>query len=585
MDLNKHLWSTFMKFPYPTKAEIDYLTVVTKFSEQDVTVWLAAQRLMNGISWAPEDVQLAREQSFVTRCVSKVAECRELSGSNMAGRHLAAKADRGSAGTSFQVPVPETFQNPPSRMHHSGHFDNLQSVKNDSPTLHAEQDPGTAHRRNATVIKAETPESPEYDDSSLSRCAHQDTKTHDVHLDCTRFKTDAHHMDDSETLHDVSKGSLYLLTQKVLKTAHGDFDIMQGVLTATQDSSHDGDPYESTQPENSVAMSQSISDIYGDNDGPSSDSHKMESNGLEYHDDCAAVSFSSIKLPPGQLCNAPFEGQLEKQTKKDGTGRVRQYKSRHQLEVLKASFESNAYPLSEEIQRLAEVTCLSIDSIGNYFYDRRKFFSKQSKKNGEGKSPVKNAKNISTIPANLVKNKGSPTSWKKKTPEQLIFLKSAFMKNPWPSFLLCKKLMKQTGLSHQTILRWFGDMRYSMKQHPLQKNDPPAGGHNKVQTSEEFLWSYLTQYGKLRKKDMSKLRRCTGLCTNEVRNWFRVARRNMKKTQQMNDIINDKDGKRSEGPPESVEHVYECGSEETKDGLLGNGLSALKVTESDVYSV
>uniref|UniRef100_A0A8C4QD16 Homeobox domain-containing protein n=1 Tax=Eptatretus burgeri TaxID=7764 RepID=A0A8C4QD16_EPTBU len=414
----------------------------------------------------------------------------------------------------------------------------------------------------------------------------QDTKSHDVHLDCKRFKTDAHHTDDTETSHDVSKSNLYLLTQKVLKTTHGDFDIMQGVLTATQDSTHDCYPYKLAQPANSVAMSQSVSDICGDNDGPSGDSNKMESNRLEYNGDCAALSFGSIKLPPGQLCNAPFEGQLQKQSKKDGTGRIRQYKSRHQLEVLKASFESNAHPLSEEIQRLAEVTCLSIDSIGNYFYDRRKFFSKQSKKNGESKTPVKNPKNISTVPANQAKNKGSPTSWKKKTPEQLIFLKSAFMKNPWPSFLLCKKLMKQTGLSHQTILRWFGDMRYSMKQHPMQKNDPPAGGHNKAQTSEEFLRSYLAQYGKLRKKDMSKLRRCTGMGTNEVRNWFRVARRNLKKTAQMDNSINDNDGEKNEaGPPVAIEHVYERGSEETKDGLLENDLSALKVTESDVYSV
>uniref|UniRef100_A0A8C4R6B6 Uncharacterized protein n=1 Tax=Eptatretus burgeri TaxID=7764 RepID=A0A8C4R6B6_EPTBU len=173
MDSNKHLLSMFMKFPYPMKSEIDYLTVVTKFSEQDITVWLAAQRLLNGISWAPEDVQLAREQRFVTRCTSKVTRCSEFGSSNLAGRHQAAKTYRSSAGSSSQAPVPETFQSSPDEMHHLGCFNHLQGVKNHSPTLHDEQDLRAACHRNSVVIKAETPKPQEYYDSRPPRCAYQ----------------------------------------------------------------------------------------------------------------------------------------------------------------------------------------------------------------------------------------------------------------------------------------------------------------------------------------------------------------------------------------------------------------------------
>lgn len=45
MDSNSFLKNSFHKFPYPTKAELCYLTVVTKYPEEQLKIWFTAQRL------------------------------------------------------------------------------------------------------------------------------------------------------------------------------------------------------------------------------------------------------------------------------------------------------------------------------------------------------------------------------------------------------------------------------------------------------------------------------------------------------------------------------------------------------------
>ncbi|KAJ8408061.1 hypothetical protein AAFF_G00262890 [Aldrovandia affinis] len=66
MDSNSFLKTSFSKFPYPTKAELCYLTVVTKYPEEQIKIWFTAQRLKQGISWSPEEIEDARRKMFNT---------------------------------------------------------------------------------------------------------------------------------------------------------------------------------------------------------------------------------------------------------------------------------------------------------------------------------------------------------------------------------------------------------------------------------------------------------------------------------------------------------------------------------------
>uniref|UniRef100_A0A3Q3EIW7 Zinc fingers and homeoboxes 2a n=1 Tax=Labrus bergylta TaxID=56723 RepID=A0A3Q3EIW7_9LABR len=64
LDDNLTLISSFNKFPYPTQAELSWLTAASKHPEEQIKVWFTTQRLKQGISWSPEEVEEARKKMF-----------------------------------------------------------------------------------------------------------------------------------------------------------------------------------------------------------------------------------------------------------------------------------------------------------------------------------------------------------------------------------------------------------------------------------------------------------------------------------------------------------------------------------------
>ncbi|KAJ8395289.1 hypothetical protein AAFF_G00034910 [Aldrovandia affinis] len=64
LDTNSTLITSFNKFPYPTHAELSWLTAVSKHPEEQIKVWFTTQRLKQGITWSPEEVEEARKKMF-----------------------------------------------------------------------------------------------------------------------------------------------------------------------------------------------------------------------------------------------------------------------------------------------------------------------------------------------------------------------------------------------------------------------------------------------------------------------------------------------------------------------------------------
>ncbi|KAM6935548.1 zinc fingers and homeoboxes protein 2a isoform 1-T2 [Lycodopsis pacificus] len=64
LDDNLTLIASFNKFPYPTQAELSWLTAASKHPEEQIKVWFTTQRLKQGISWSPEEVEEARKKMF-----------------------------------------------------------------------------------------------------------------------------------------------------------------------------------------------------------------------------------------------------------------------------------------------------------------------------------------------------------------------------------------------------------------------------------------------------------------------------------------------------------------------------------------
>ncbi|XP_051526525.1 zinc fingers and homeoboxes protein 2-like [Myxocyprinus asiaticus] len=64
LDSNTTLITSFNRFPYPTHAELCWLTAASKHPEEQIKVWFTTQRLKQGITWSPEEVEEARKKMF-----------------------------------------------------------------------------------------------------------------------------------------------------------------------------------------------------------------------------------------------------------------------------------------------------------------------------------------------------------------------------------------------------------------------------------------------------------------------------------------------------------------------------------------
>ncbi|XP_077053659.1 zinc fingers and homeoboxes protein 1-like [Siphateles boraxobius] len=64
LDSNPTLITCFSRFPYPTHSEFSWLTSVSRVPEEQIKVWFSTQRLKQGITWTPEEVEEARKKMF-----------------------------------------------------------------------------------------------------------------------------------------------------------------------------------------------------------------------------------------------------------------------------------------------------------------------------------------------------------------------------------------------------------------------------------------------------------------------------------------------------------------------------------------
>uniref|UniRef100_A0A674PJV4 Zinc fingers and homeoboxes 2 n=1 Tax=Takifugu rubripes TaxID=31033 RepID=A0A674PJV4_TAKRU len=64
LDHNATLITSFNRFPYPTHAELSWLTAASKHPEEQIRIWFTTQRLKQGITWSPEEVEEARKKMF-----------------------------------------------------------------------------------------------------------------------------------------------------------------------------------------------------------------------------------------------------------------------------------------------------------------------------------------------------------------------------------------------------------------------------------------------------------------------------------------------------------------------------------------
>uniref|UniRef100_A0A8C7YUI9 Zinc fingers and homeoboxes protein 1 n=1 Tax=Oryzias sinensis TaxID=183150 RepID=A0A8C7YUI9_9TELE len=573
MDTNPLLCSAYKKFPYPSMAEIRNLAAQTQFTEEQIKVWLSAQRLKHGVSWTPEEVEEARRKQFngtvhtVPQTITVIPAHQLSAAANGLQSILQTCQIVGQPGLMFtQVcpggPLPVTN---PITLTVTG-----LPTQSQSATRSCQPSPANSELKRATTIQP--PSLSPQENSALSadnfNMRPKKSKEQLGELKASYMKN--HFVTDAEIarlmkITNLTKGEIKKwfsdtrYNQRNSKNSH--------VIIF-----HDGGPREGS----SFSSAANTPIVIDSSDETPASPH-----------------------PP----HTPPVKEKESRPKTwnpfpDFTLQKFKEKTPEQLVVLEESFERSSTPTDEELSRLRTETKLTRREIDAWFSERRKVPSASSSfpdsgrgkgktdgtKTGEAEetdsyspSASSSRKDSQTPPGSCSKrppgcSKKEMRDKTKKTPEQLHILKCAFVRTQWPTPEEYDQLSEESGLPRPYIVSWFGDSRYSWKNGNLKwffqyqsgsverpssgSGSKPGGGgggrkrrgrnrgwgrsrsrkqpkrsshssadyksplSKKFKTGKDILKDYYLKHHFLNEQDLDELVTKTNMSYEQVREWF-----------------------------------------------------------------
>ncbi|XP_070796454.1 zinc fingers and homeoboxes protein 2 [Pituophis catenifer annectens] len=428
LDTNSTMISSFNKFPYPTQAELSWLTAASKHPEEQIRIWFATQRLKHGISWSPEEVEEARKKMFngtiqpthqtiavlpahvatgkmPQPLIQTAVPCQILSqtglvltqvsnGSNVSPITLAVAANQGQKrGVQSQLAVPE------AKRQHVNSTDVLAKQNVSAAPV------STATMPHSTVLPTSTSDRKKTKEQIASLKAS---------FVVTQFP------DDAEVYRLIEVTGLSRSEIKKWFSDHR-YRNQRGISHITSDS---------------VAKDQlTLSNARQDH---------------PYH-------------PYPDFIFQQFKGKTQKQ-----------------IAILEESFLKNAFPTHIELERLRTDARMTRREVECWFAERRKLRDNMEQavldsmgSSIKNKDPVASngatnqteQASISQPPTSLLK--GS-TAFAPSSQEQVRLLKNTFVRTQWPSPQEYDELAAQTGLTRTEIVRWFKENRSSLRMGTLK---------------------------------------------------------------------------------------------------------------------
>lgn len=568
MDTNHLLGSTYKKFPYPSMAEISSLAAQTQFTEEQIKVWLSAQRLKHGVSWTPEEVEEARRKQFngtvhtVPQTITVIPAHQLSAAANGLQSILQTCQIVGQPGLVFtQVgpsgnlpvtsPITLTVAGLPSQSQSSSRVSSQSSLSNSELKRATTVQPPSLSPQENSALSADTfGMRPKKSKEQLAELKASYLKNH--------FVTDA----------EIARlMKLTNLTKGEIKKWFSDTRYNQ----RNSKNSH-------------VIMIQ---------DGGRGSSSSSATIVIDSSDE-TPPSLSSPRTPPVK------ERETRSKTWNpfpDFTLQKFKEKTPEQLVVLGESFEKSSTPSDEELSRLRSETKLTRREIDAWFTERRKVpVAAASSPDSEGgkmeTDSLQAEESGDTGDASLGTDNQTPTGGQsrqlpttsskdlkdkcKKSPEQLHMLKCAFVRNQWPTAEEYEQLAQESGLSRSDIISWFGDSRYSWKNGSLKwflqyqsgnMEGPSSGGSKtgggrkrrgrnrgwartrtrrqtrrsasytadversppskKHKSGREVLKEYYLKHRFLNEQDLDELVTKTNMSYEQVRDWFAEVQRRL----------------------------------------------------------
>ncbi|CAM9570986.1 unnamed protein product [Bubo scandiacus] len=501
MDSNSFLKNSFHKFPYPTKAELCYLTVVTKYPEEQLKIWFTAQRLKQGISWSPEEIEDARKKMFNTVIQSvpqptitvlntplvanpgtvphliqatlpgHVVGQPEGTGGLLVTQPIMANGLKGTS-SSFTLAVTSVPKPQPSAQHGTVSSSNASGVK----VVNSGQSLLTA----CPAISSQT---------FLDPNVYKNKKSHEqlLALKGSFCRNQFPGQAEVERLTKITGLSTKEIRKWFSDRRYHYRNVRGGRAVFPGDSALD-----------------SLPEITFD----------VSARGAELSPAAAASWHQAPDFTPTK------------------------YKERapEQLKALESSFAQNPLPAEEEVNRLRGETKMTRREIDSWFSERRKKkVAEENKKveeaarqeeeeaengGGEGEDSSDDSSRPPTPPKTKLNFK--------KTAQQRHLLKQMFVQTQRPTNQEYDAIVSQTGLPRAEVIRWFGDSRYGYKNGQLKWYENyrrgvfPPGLVEVSPTGREVLEDYYEKHKGLREEDVPSLCERSHLSAQQLKVWFAV---------------------------------------------------------------
>ncbi|XP_033822904.1 zinc fingers and homeoboxes protein 3 [Periophthalmus magnuspinnatus] len=515
MDTSSFLKTSFGKFPYPTKAELCYLTVVSEFPEEQIKLWFTAQRLKQGISWSPEEIDEARRKMF---------------------------------NTVFQGGAPQKLPAAPRQVNHIVHHTVHQSLK--GPNFPMAKVPyGIMKTRPVGVIAKH---------ANMSTNPNVTRVSYSTSVLPPRFPS--------------AVRTSQVLTKNTQATVEPDKSNGMGLDLPVSSAGLSGSSSRSSSCSSSMSNGETVNRRQGNNNSQtnslaniSNNEHCVaEINGKESIKSCSPTGLeeqngtknavntskanptcnnhiSGTNNPPEQSRNSITNEECSVNTHKNTNSSVTSEYTRTSCIDAASSLNHASKPPTETTS--STVITMNNSSISDETKLNKEFSMKgmsilqQLIKDDDPLAADTNGPELKLHPLNInfkrikmnapeippesvhQEHKPEPAEasqasfsppWSNKTPQQLHILRQVFSSTRWPSSQQYEELSVQTGLPKSEVVRWFSDSRYSHKNGQLKwletyqrlPADPESQrghGDNEPELQKDFL-----DKKKLAEQDMIK---------------------------------------------------------------------------------
>ncbi|ELR59088.1 hypothetical protein E5288_WYG017220 [Bos mutus] len=419
LDTNATMINSFNKFPYPTQAELSWLTAASKHPEEHIRIWFATQRLKHGISWSPEEVEEARKKMFngtiqsVPPTITVLPA--QLAPTKMSQPILQTALPCQILGQTSLVLTqvtsgPATVSCSPITLAVAGVTNHGQ--KRPLVTPQAAPEPKRPH-------VAQVPEPPpKVANPSLTPASdRKKTKEQIAHLKASFLQSQF--PDDAEVYRLIEVTGLARSEIKKWFSDHR-YRCQRGIVHITSES----------LAKDQLALAASR-------------------HGRTYH---AYPDFAPQKFKE---------------------------KTQGQVKILEDSFLKSSFPTQAELDRLRVETKLSRREIDSWFSERRKLRDSMEqavldsmgsgKKGPDAAAPNGALSRLDQLSsAQLASSLPSPSPAITKSQEQVHLLRSTFARTQWPTPQEYDQLAAKTGLVRTEIVRWFKENRCLLKTGTLK---------------------------------------------------------------------------------------------------------------------